>query len=563
MKNENRIDTYFGRVKKNPPLIEIEMVHQILNEAEVKAKVEPKKGHPNLLKFSIMTTLFAIVISVFLFWPKAPEEISNSKEQISTEISIVPSNSTSYQQSANDVGGSVKDTILPTSLAENVSTSNSASARDLTARKLIPFKVSNIAFVHSSKNNWLELVFLESKSFKIGEKDSSISLAINSGDPKKPVRGEYHFSEKDADQLEYMSFTGQYSISNDSVLRITGGKLLVDTIGRSHSFQYELLLENDYSLAGQFVPDMDFNRNEKVKKDKPEVKEKYPEQILDSTLFIDLNRIQLENLGFKLSNDAINLFFLSNTFTSYRDSCLTFGVNFDDRPSPKSDEDTNKFHFEAKQAFIITKDTVKANDTNGELIPMLITNSEGENLLKMAFPEMKLKTLFSQRFSKDFKTLLPVVLKKDVFGHNMPKEDIVYWFLPTDDFFNLLPQNVSEELLTEYDYIWAENKSVLEKPECKYFEECKNTLDVFDFKVFPNPANSTATISFTLNEQVDGRITLVDLAGRERQVLQSQTSFTKGSHRMDVDVSTVPEGIYLITLFSDKGIQTQRFIVTR
>lgn len=569
MNEEKRIDNYFDRVKQNPPIVEIEKVHQILNEvkveAEVKAKVE--RGHRNFLKFTIMTTLFAIIISTFLFWPKAKDEIPNPSQQSANEINIVPSNSTSHRQTANEVGRSDKDTIILTSLTENTCTNNSVFDSGLIDRKLIPFKVSNIAIMHSSKNNWLELVFLESKTFKIGEKDSSISLAINSRDPKKPMRGEYHFSEKDADQLEYMSFNGLYYISNDSVLRITGGKLLVDTIGRSHSFQYELLLENDYLVAGQFVPEMDFNKNEKVKKEKPELEQKYPEQILDSTLFIDLNRRGLENIGFVLNRNSIALRCLYNEsklFTIYKDGNLIFGLEFDDVSQLKknSDNTSSNVNIEATQFIIETKRNDSVKYIEG-ILPLLVTDEKGKTLLKIRLPELELKALFSQNFSKDFKTLLPVMVKKDVFGHNLPKEDLVYWFLPTDEFFNRLPQNISEELFEEYDYVVAEDKSALVKPECKYFEECKNTLDVSNFKVFPNPANSNTTVSFTLNESVEGRISLVDLAGRERQVLQAQTQFSSGFHRFDLDVSGVPEGIYLITLYSDKGVQVQRFIVSK
>jgi hypothetical protein len=159
--------------------------------------------------------------------------------------------------------------------------------------------------------------------------------------------------------------------------------------------------------------------------------------------------------------------------------------------------------------------------------------------------------------------LLPVDLKKDVFGHNLPKEDIVYWFLPTDEFFNRLPQNISKELLGEYNYITAEDKSTLEKPECKYFEECKNTLQLTDFKIFPNPANYRVSVSFTLPETIDARITLVDLAGREKQVLHQQSHFAAGKHQLDFDLSNVSEGIYLLTLYADKGVQTQRLMVAR
>jgi len=560
MKKENYIDNYFEQVKQNPPLIPIEKVHQLINSP---AAVARPKGKPrNFLKFTIMTTIFAIIVSAILLWPKDKEVIPNSRNQIPNEISIVPSNSTGHQQSANEVSESGKDTIIPTSLNENTITSNSTFASDLTYRKLIPFKVSNVAIIQSSKNNRLELVFLESKSFKIGEKDSSISLVINSGDPKKPVRGEYHFSEKDADKLEYMSFNGQYYISNDSVLRITGGKLVVDTIGRSHSFRYELLLENDYLVAGQFVPETDFNKNKEVKNEKPKVEQKYPEQILDSTMFIELNRKELENLGFKLKDETIELKYLlngGNFFTTYVDSRMVFGVSLCEDTNPSQRKDNTTILADNINISMFNKDTL---ELSGGIVPMLITIENGRRLVKQSVTENDLKALFSKRFTKDFKTLLPVIMRKNIFG-DYPKEDVVYWFIPTDEFFNRLPQKISKDLLAEYDYITADDKSSLVKPECKYFDECKNTLKVSNFKVYPNPANNQVTVSFTLPEAIDGRITLIDLAGRERQVLQPNTNYSKGSHQFEVDLSNVPEGIYLIALYSSKGIQTQRLIVAR
>jgi hypothetical protein len=162
-----------------------------------------------------------------------------------------------------------------------------------------------------------------------------------------------------------------------------------------------------------------------------------------------------------------------------------------------------------------------------------------------------------------FDNVIPIVIRRDSFPELSLFGDHVNWFKITEDLFNLLPERISNDLRKEYDYVVAEDKSQLEKPECKYFDECKNTLVVNGFKAFPNPASSRVSVSFTLPEAIEGRITLVDLAGRERQLLQPQTNYSKGSHQIDLDVSNVPEGIYLIALYSDKGIQTQRLIVTR
>jgi hypothetical protein len=68
--------------------------------------------------------------------------------------------------------------------------------------------------------------------------------------------------------------------------------------------------------------------------------------------------------------------------------------------------------------------------------------------------------------------------------------------------------------------------------------------------------------SILLPKAINGRISLVDLAGRERQVLLPETSLSKGFQRFGFDLSGVSEGMYLITLYSDQGIQVQRLMVS-
>lgn len=162
----------------------------------------------------------------------------------------------------------------------------------------------------------------------------------------------------------------------------------------------------------------------------------------------------------------------------------------------------------------------------------------------------------------DYVNLIPIKVSKHSFD-NIIQEDILFWFQPTDYLFEQLPERISTDLRKEYNYIIAEDKSALEKPECKYFDECKNTLEITNFKAFPNPATYEVSISFELPETIEARISLVDLTGREKQVLHPQSQFAAGRHQLNFDLSSVPEGMYLITLYSDKGVQTQRLMVVR
>lgn len=563
MNEEQRINSYFGRVKQNPPLFNADKVNQII--AEAKTKVEVEKGHRNLLRFIVMTTLFAIIISAFLFWPKAPEEIPSTKEQIPNEI--VPASSTAPAEKSNmpDIRKESGEMKL-----NSGSTAETISVEKKNQVKNDPFQFKTISYgvfyPWKTDKNHFGLILSQKQTFNLPvDKDSTIHLTLHSKGEKKLISGTYQFSAQSNEEFESMTFNGQYYKNAETVFNIIGGKIECDTSRATFSLAYEFILEGGQKVIGKYSPQPVENKERQTNTEQAKQKIVYSEQILDSTFFIQLDRAELESLGFRLNGQSVEFsdFYKGGKFfMSYTDSSMAFGVKMEPGTlmGVKNDSIKPKTKFVADQINISLNRKQLSPDNEG-IIPMLVTNEKGKSFVKMMLPEEELKTYFSERYSKDFRTLLPVVMKRNTFG-DQPLENIVYWFLPTDEFFNRLPQEISKELLEEYEYVTAEDKSSLVKPVCKYFDECRNTLDVSNFKVFPNPANSKATVTFKLNQAIDGKISLVDLAGRERQVLQPQTSLSAGSHRFDVDVSNVPEGIYLITLYSDQGVQTQRFIVT-
>ncbi|MEM0997791.1 MAG: T9SS type A sorting domain-containing protein [Bacteroidota bacterium] len=74
-------------------------------------------------------------------------------------------------------------------------------------------------------------------------------------------------------------------------------------------------------------------------------------------------------------------------------------------------------------------------------------------------------------------------------------------------------------------------------------------------KIGPNPVSRTLTLRATNGALEKGTVEVYNLEGR---LLGSHT--VRGVDAMDVDVSTLPEGAYLLRYFSDKGIVTRRFV---
>ena len=75
-----------------------------------------------------------------------------------------------------------------------------------------------------------------------------------------------------------------------------------------------------------------------------------------------------------------------------------------------------------------------------------------------------------------------------------------------------------------------------------------------DFVLSPNPAHGSVQVLLP-DEAMGGRLTLCDLAGRE------VSAFEVRGPKVDIDVSALPKGAYLVKLATAKGIVSHRLLV--
>ncbi len=88
---------------------------------------------------------------------------------------------------------------------------------------------------------------------------------------------------------------------------------------------------------------------------------------------------------------------------------------------------------------------------------------------------------------------------------------------------------------------------------------CKTALEqlVLDFRLQPNPANDFVQVSFEVEEDMeDFNISLIDLAGRTLQ-----ETHIEGDGMVSLDISAVPNGMYLIQLQSNNQVIRQEKLV--
>ncbi len=88
------------------------------------------------------------------------------------------------------------------------------------------------------------------------------------------------------------------------------------------------------------------------------------------------------------------------------------------------------------------------------------------------------------------------------------------------------------------------------------------SADIFSAKIFPNPALNTATLSFSVEKDLNLSVKIYDMLGREI-TSQSNRRYLKGSYSMDVNVNNLAAGLYLVNFLSEEGQKTMRFSVAK
>lgn len=82
-------------------------------------------------------------------------------------------------------------------------------------------------------------------------------------------------------------------------------------------------------------------------------------------------------------------------------------------------------------------------------------------------------------------------------------------------------------------------------------------------KLFPNPANDQAMLSFILDQPIKMHVRITD-AGGNIVLTQAAKSFGKGAHQISLPVSALQRGVYQVNLLSDKQIIAHaRLVIVR
>lgn len=84
-------------------------------------------------------------------------------------------------------------------------------------------------------------------------------------------------------------------------------------------------------------------------------------------------------------------------------------------------------------------------------------------------------------------------------------------------------------------------------------------LEVQHMVLYPNPANETFTLLFDSKQVLKGNLILTDLQGRT--ILNQEFNTFRGQNKMVLSVSSLPSGVYMVSLSGEWGNRTEKLMV--
>jgi hypothetical protein len=108
----------------------------------------------------------------------------------------------------------------------------------------------------------------------------------------------------------------------------------------------------------------------------------------------------------------------------------------------------------------------------------------------------------------------------------------------------------------------AEDLSYLNQIVVQHVPERTALTDALELHSYPNPANPSTTIRFTLPQRTTVSISLFSLCGKEVQTLFSGTC-EAGVNELAINLSALPSGLYFTSLYTPFGNKTSKLVLLK
>lgn len=580
------IEKFLSDFKNLSNPYKIEKVHQILNNPHAKAKHSVKLNYKPF-NFIIMTSALIIGLSALLIWsnPKKPsiDEISTSKKSGVVSEVVVDSNlslkltsdlnkplgdnptiKTKVTTKSEALTEVTKDSTFPQEVATDLFQSNvenqTVKTESVKDDNSVQSVTTNDPTVYSTLPEYITESCVWSPDTIIDKK----LLLLELSDKELKTIG---IAKKGLATFYHNIIEGQYDMGITSHPDLIPNEERITTFNKFY-VAYTTNFQFEPDGSGNFYSSMDtlipvvinnqagqifwFTPHESFFNLLPErysylrttyknlicLKKKYPkrtftnylgngvESVLDPIKVLNLNTEELQKIGVLIDNECVIFQTINKKYTLKICKHGTY--------SEGNDEDSNVFP--------------------PNPYPVIMTDTLGRRLFIQGSISNK------DTVSKIMNILVPVRINLNkIVPPNL--EVIICWYYPTQEFLDALPNKIGAELKSELNYLISGSKGY--STSCDYFEVCKSSLKLNNFKLYPNPASSSVTIEFENSEEIIGSISIVNMAGLKLRELLPNTTFLSGHNSYKMNLSGINSGIYLISVNTKKGFKTQRLIVAQ
>lgn len=604
---QNTLNEFFGEFKKLPYSYKIEKVHQLLNNPYAKAL---HKVHSNFkpLKIIIMTSAILISVSAIFLWlnPESSNKNIITKSQSENPVKIIQKDisykiETDKKQYDN----------VPRSSILNEAKNNDTKIDDLilagNVRQLNVYEKETDLLTGTKKKdiigtNWPADTVLEgNKLFVTLTDEELLKLGIDKkGDSvyycnvnKNGYRNRFtnfkdlkknHIKEDTTNYSFFSLFQCDFNFNNhqifghfnynmiDTLLPViiqfasckemwwfTTNDDLFNVLPERYKYlkQYYTELKRLKKENGEHFYVNYFDLNQRI-------------QEFRQFNFLDLTDKELRKIGFEFIQDSVRVKSFRDEYVKKHQTPPDYlnGYNDSDflqRKTFKLDGN-EKYNVFSQDVIILDKENHGGSVRSISLSSMQYWGKTINPIPKLISDTMGIthRTFWGDSSDLDYNTLIPV--KIDLEKYNFEdlirgRNEYIFWYEANEDFTSRLSSSLGIEIQNEYEAI--KNKSGQIESSCTYFEVCKSTLQLDNFKLYPNPASNLIAIEFDTKENLFGNVTLVNIAGMQLKTLIPNTTFTSGYNSHQMNVSGIVPGIYLISVNTDKGFKTQRLIITQ
>lgn len=142
------------------------------------------------------------------------------------------------------------------------------------------------------------------------------------------------------------------------------------------------------------------------------------------------------------------------------------------------------------------------------------------------------------------------------------KNTAYLWYKVSTQFLEALPLDVAEPIWSE---MFTPEQAIENSPKGRYTDSWRGTNELLNTKpLFPNPANESTTLEFSLSSTSILSISLYDITGQKIKDFSNNQQYQQGNNTYNIPLDGLSEGMYLVVI-NPKGAEpaVQRLIIVK